>query len=160
MTERNELKEIDVLISFYKERNTSSRNSEAQRTNITHFVITISGALLALIGYIGFLIYTLPIAIIIVMLGIYGAIMSAKLYERFQYHNSVAKSYERRINELCPRVDTKLLIRSVRKEHKKRFPRLYNMRLNKLWLLLHISIISLGIICIFIIVFNFFYLMG
>ena len=156
MTDRNELKEIDVLISFYKERNTSARNSEAQRTNITNFVITISGALLALIGYIGFLIYTLPIAIIIVILGIYGAIMSAKLYERFQYHNSVAKSYERQINELCPRVDIKLLIRSARNEHKKRFPRLYDMRLNKLWLFLHISIIILGIICIFIIVFNFF----
>ena len=114
-------------------------------------MITITAGALAFIGSKGFIIDSMPIAIFIVILGVYGLIFSAKLYERWDFHIVRARYWHNRIIELHPDIQLLELKRKADNEHKLNFPKLNKFHLFRLWLGLHIVIILMGISCIIII---------
>ena len=141
--------EVDVLLKFCEEQWAQCRQSETQRSTVTNFVITIAAATLAFIGHKGFVIGSLPLAVFLFVLGLYGAITSAKLYERWQFNRNRAHYWYKRIDELKP--DAQLLhLKQLADDHYNK--KLRQVRLHWLWIALHIIISLIGILCIIVIV--------
>ena len=143
---------VDILLRFCEEQWTQGRQSETQRATVTNFVITIAAATLTFIGHKGFESASIPLAVFLVVLGLYGATTSMKLYERWHFHMSRARYWRKKIDELDPDAQLIKLKEQADAKHKSKYPRLGRLPLNWLWLALHISIASLGIVCIIVIV--------
>jgi len=140
--------EVDVLLKFCDEQWTQCRQLETQRALVTNFVITIAAASLAFIGTKGFVEASLPIGGFLIFLGLYGAVTSEKLYERWQFTRNRSRYWRKRIDELKP--DTRLL--ELQNQADREYShRLQHVRLHWLWACLHLSIAVIGMACIAII---------
>ena len=140
--------EVDILLRFCEEQWTQCRQSETQRSTVTNFVITIAAATIAFIAHKGFAIVSLPLAVFLFILGLCGALTSAKLYERWQFHRNRAHYWYKRIDELKP--DAQLLhLKKVADDAYGK--KLQYVHLHWFWLTMHIFIALLGLICIIVI---------
>jgi hypothetical protein len=90
------------------------------------------------------------VTVLLIVLGLYGAVVSQKLYERHRFHYGRARYYRRKLNELLPNAEIRKSMDDAEEEHKK-FKWLYRVSLNRLWVLLHIAIAGAGLILSFII---------
>lgn len=83
-------------------------------------------------------------ALLLIMLGLYGLLTTAKLYERSQYHIFRARKLRARLDELCPDAQLELLYKSAETEHQGRYPWLMKVRLNTIWLCFYTTLIIAG----------------
>jgi hypothetical protein len=141
--------EIDVLLKMCDEQWTQCRQLETQRSLVTNFVITIAAASLAFIGSKGFIPASLPLAGFLIFLGLYGAVTSEKLYERWQFTRHRSRYWRKRIDELKPEAQLLKLQDEADKEYKHKFQKI---RLHWLWVCLHLSIAAIGIGCMTLII--------
>jgi len=81
------MKDIDVLLELYKEQRDLGMHHEDQRATVSGLLLTAATIL------IGFIVYDkevtqsdLPVAMVIVLLGIFGCLFTLKNYERFNFH--------------------------------------------------------------------------
>jgi hypothetical protein len=88
----------------------------------------------------------LPLAILLIVLGIYGAITSEKLYERHQFHFERARVFRHKMLDLHPVTSLSEQRQEAGIKHTSKFPRLSKIHLHHLWLILHIGISLVGII--------------
>jgi len=88
----------------------------------------------------------LPLTFLLFVLGGFGAIFSAKHYERFCLHTERARRYRDELDALFPGSPLKRLKGDADAAHKKEFPKLNDLRLNRFWLFLYILITVLGFI--------------
>jgi uncharacterized membrane protein YbhN (UPF0104 family) len=142
----------DVLLKLCEEEWTQGRQSESQRATVTNFIITISAAILGFLVQKDFTITSLPLAILLIALGVYGAVISAKLYERWQFHRRRARYWRKRVDELHPDARIEQLKVESEAKHKLAYSKLEKIRLNRLWLALHILIVLIGVACTVIII--------
>lgn len=149
-------KDVDVLLKFCEEQYTWCRHTESQRSTMTNFIITITAALVALIGYVGFDIRIIPGAIFLLALGIYGTIMTLKYHERFRLHLRLAGEWANKIDEICPNANLNLLAKKAFQEHRKKYSKLSEIKLFRLWVFIHILISLLGLAFIIISVIPYF----
>lgn len=135
--------DTDVLLKMFDENWTQARHLENQRATITNLVVIIASAILGFIVQKGLSIEILPITILLIVLGVYGAVTSEKFHERIQLSINRALVFRNRIDELHP--DSKLvqLNNEFETQHKKRFPRLSKIRLHYFWVYMHLAF-SLG----------------
>lgn len=117
-----------------------------------HLVITISAIVLGFLVQKGFTMESLPLAILLIGVGIYGAVISAKLYERWQCHTKRAGCWRKRVDELNPDARIEECGKRAKKRQKEKHPILYRLKLHWLWLLLHVSIALGGVVCAIIII--------
>ena len=137
----------DALLAMFETEMSLAKQAEDQRATFTNLVLIIASVILGLIPNSGGLIRAnLPMTISLIVLGLYGALVSQKLYERHRFHYGRARYYRRKINELFPDAEIRKLIDDAEEDHKKRFKRLYRVSLNRLWTLLHLAIGGLGMI--------------
>ena len=129
-----------VLLAYWKEHREQLRQSETQRSTMTNFIIVIVGVLSALIVQQKFSTQTLPLSILIVILGFYGFATAAKLYERAAYHLTQARALTYTLVEIGA-LGPEEQLDAARVEHNIRFKHLVWIRLHNLWLVLH------GIVC-------------
>ncbi|MGA9348400.1 MAG: hypothetical protein WBW48_06285 [Anaerolineae bacterium] len=139
-------KQVEVLIKFCEEEWAQRRQSENQRATITNFVLTIASAVLVIIVQKGLNADSLPLAILLIPLGLYGALTSAKLYERGEFHINITKFWRKQIAELCPDVQLLQLREMAKSDHAAKFRVLTKVRLHDLWLGLHIGIVLVGVV--------------
>jgi len=140
--------DVDVLLKLCEEQWTQCRQLETQRTMVTNFVITVTAAILAFISHKGFVPASIPLGVFLFFLGLYGAVTSEKLYERWQFNVNRAQNWCQRINELKP--DAHLLeLKSVADEGHRHV--LQHIHLHWLWACLHLSISAIGLACIIVI---------
>jgi len=144
--------DTEVLLRLCEEQWCQGRQSESQRATVTNFIITISAAILGFLVQKEFTLTSLPLAILLIALGVYGAVISAKLYERWQFHMRRARYWRKRIDELHPDARIDQLKVESDLEHKRKYPKLEKIRLNRLWSALHILIILIGVACTIIII--------
>lgn len=137
--------DIDVLLKFCDEQWTQCRQLETQRSLVTNFVITIAAATLAFIGHKGLVASSLPLGGFLLFLGLYGAITSEKLYERWQFTRNRSRYWRKRIDELRPDAQLLQLQNLADKEYSHS---LQHIRLHWLWVCLHLSIAAMGVGCI------------
>lgn len=121
------------------------RQTEDQRAQITNMLLLIASALIGFIAQKGLGLEVLPVTLLLLALGIYGAVISEKLYERFNFFRERIEAAERKLNSLHPDAEIPKLWREGNEINAKTFPRLNKVRLHRLWLLLHMGIAVAGI---------------
>jgi len=122
----------DVLLKFCEEHWTEMRHIEDQRATITNIVIIITSAA------IGFVVPQEPswgllsLPLLLILLGIYGAITTAKLYERHQFAQKRLDYWYKRIDELNPEAKFIELKEAADARHKSEYPKMSNFHLHGL----------------------------
>lgn len=143
----------DVLLKMYEDQWVQARQAEDQRATFTNIIIVIVSLVLGFIAQQKNLGQELlPLTILLIILGIYGAITTAKLYERFQFHVGRARAWRKRIDELHQEARLIELKDAADARHREKY-RLNKLRLYILWTTLHIIIALAGVILTVMIIF-------
>ena len=142
------MNDIDVLLEMSYKEWEQARHLENQRATITNLVLLVAFVALGYISESGLSIQSLPIAIGLIALGLYGAVASEKLYERNQFHIERARLLRRKVYVLCPDIQIGELRDQADAIHESKFPRLSKIRLHYIWLALHLSISFTGVILV------------
>lgn len=136
--------EINVLLKFCEEEWTQRRQSENQRSLMTNILMTAAMAIVVIIIQKGLVIGVIPLASLLIFTGTYGALTTAKFYERGEAHMARARQWRKRIDELCPQAKLIESMSSAHSKHNERYPILTRVRLYFLWIFLHASIATIG----------------
>jgi len=138
--------EITILWNFYVENWNQARHHEVQRSTMTGLVVVVAGAIVTLVtADKNINRYDLPLDALMIALGIFGALFSAKQYERSQKHIERARGYRARLDELLPEAQILTIHAERDARAEKMFPRLSRWRLNSAWVGLHVAVIFLGV---------------
>lgn len=145
--------EVEIWLRMYEEQVRHGRHHETLRSQSTNIVIAISAALLAFVSS-----PTLEsnqnilIGLFIVVINIYGVLMSLKHYERSRLHVRVGGKYRNTISDMSKIGD--MAINEARKEghdsHQSHFPLVRKFRAYQLWIGLHVVLGLIGLfVCFF-----------
>lgn len=137
---------VEILLSVIDKQWAQARQSEDQRATTTNFIITLAVALQSFIVQRNFDFASVALGIVIMLLGIYGLMISAKYYERFRISTNRIGDLMRRLEEINKMAQIYQIQKKADKEHRDRFPRLHKIRLHRLWYALHIGVTFVGII--------------
>ncbi|MFD6217920.1 hypothetical protein [Nocardia salmonicida] len=80
------------------------------------------------------------------MLGLFGALISAKYFERFKMHMDAAQSLRHRLNDMYPELRLEADWAANRSQHENNYRVLSRIRLEHLWVIAHLGIAVLGIV--------------
>jgi hypothetical protein len=137
--------EVEILLKLISDQEALVRHYEEQRAVITNFVLVASSLAIGFLSQKGITKLSLPVAILLVVLGAYGAVTVFKLYERTQFSSAFINIYRSKIDELYPDAGIAKMGDDIRKYHQVRFPRAGKLHAHQLWVLLHLIIILTGI---------------
>ena len=138
--------DTDVLLKIYQEQWAQARQHENQRVTITNIVLLISSAIVGFITQQGVSPQMLPVAILLVIVGIFGAVACSKLYEVSELHFGRVRALYDRLNVLHPKTHLKKIKEDADLKHKSLFPKLTKLHVHQFWLALHLIIILFGIV--------------
>ena len=83
--------QINAWLHIYSEQMTYARHHELLRERSTHIILIIAGALLAALKVPGALdVAQVPISLSLMVLGLFGALLSLKHYQKHQEHYAPA----------------------------------------------------------------------
>jgi hypothetical protein len=106
-TVANDKKKIvrDTLVAMYQEQQNMARHHETQRSTVTTIFSSLATALLAVMGALWkvgepFDRRFLPLTLALLALGIFGYLLTMKLFERSVSHFSLSEAYLNTINTL------------------------------------------------------------
>ena len=137
----------EVLWRMYNENCTHGRHHENLRAGVTNLIITLTGAVLAIISLDKQLNNSdIGLTIFLIVLGVFGALFSAKHYERFRAHMARAHECRDALEEQVP--ESKLAERRSTADRKE-WPRISAIRGFWLWIAVHIVVAILGLILTF-----------
>ncbi|MFI2281354.1 helix-turn-helix domain-containing protein [Nocardia beijingensis] len=139
--------DADVLLRMWQEQRTQGRQSENHRAIMT---------LLVVIGAVGGLSYvalkgdsgpiSAGVAFGVCALGLFGALISAKYFERFKMHMDAAQLLRRRLSDMYPELCLEDDWAANRRRHENNYQILSRIRLEHLWVIAHLGIAILGIV--------------
>lgn len=141
----------DVLLKFFEEDWRQVRQEENQRTAFSNIVFLIASAVLGLLTQFGLSRDSLPLTLLLIVLGIFGGIASEKLYERSKLHMELAWAWRRRLYELHPETQVDRMVGEAVDINRKRFPRLIQIHLHHVWLTLDVFIALAGVALTFVV---------
>jgi len=147
-------KQIDILLQTIDRYWNQAIQNENQRANFTNYILLIIGALQGYVIQRRFDRFSIVLAVIIIVLGIFGVLIVAKYYERFNHQASRVGRLMEKIKELEPNINLDELESIASLKHNAKFPLLSKIRLNKLWLVFYCFFILLGIFNLFLIIIN------
>lgn len=96
-------KKIDFLLELYNDQWNQARQSEEQRSTIANLVLVLATALIALLNTDKTLEISINkplISIFLLLLGVFGIAISAKLYERYNLHTTRARVYRLAVDSI------------------------------------------------------------
>lgn len=136
----------DACWKLYQEHCTHMRHHETQRSTVASSILVIATAILGVITFDKIIGPTdLPLSVLLIFLGAFGALFSAKQYERASMHTERARRYRDAIDAMLDGAPLKKLKKVADDDHAKDFPRLEPLRLNKFWGALYIVLALLGL---------------
>jgi hypothetical protein len=135
----------DAVLAYWSEHRQQLRQSEDQRAVLTNYVLVIASALTGFAVQQKLSRDTLPLAILVMIVGVYGAVTVAKYHERAEYHLAQARALTQTLTGLGALPDDETLLDEHRQRHYAKYPRLHRIRLRILWTGLHATIAMLGI---------------
>jgi len=133
----------DVVLAYWQEHRQQLRQSESQRAVLTNLVLVITAGLSGFIVQRDFARNTLPLAILIVLLGLYGALSAAKYHERAVYHLTQARALTATLRTLGALGEDQNIV-AAREAHDSAYPALNRVHLNWLWTGLHLGVAAYG----------------
>ena len=134
----------DVVLAYWTEHRDQMRQSENQRALLTNYILIIVAALSGLIVQQQLKFATLPLSILIIVIGLYGSITVAKYHERAEYHLVQARALTRILVTAGALPETRDQLNVARERHNARHPLLHRIRLHMLWTSLHLSVAGYG----------------
>jgi hypothetical protein len=138
----------DAVLAYWKEHREQFRQSENQRAVLTNYVLVITAAVSGLVVQQRFSLRTLPLSVLIVVIGLYGALASAKYHERADYHLLQARALTRVLIDAGALPDSSAVLEEFRQTHYGKYPRLHRIRLNWLWTGMHLGIAVYGAVLV------------
>jgi hypothetical protein len=138
----------DVVLAYWSEHRQQLRQSESQRAVLTNFLLVITAGLSGFIVQRDFAMSTLPLAVFIVLIGLYGALSAAKYHERAAYHLNQGRALTDTLQGMGALAeDTN--VDEARTAHYRKYRILHRIRLHWLWTGLHLAVAGYGIaICV------------
>lgn len=138
----------DILWNLYQEHSAWERHHEEQRASVTNILLVVAAGVLSVITFNeGISRADLPLTIFLIMQGLFGALFVAKQYERFARHQRLANKYRQALNDRFPESQIIALRELADKEQAIEYPILFDkVRLNKLWVGLHLLIALFGVV--------------
>lgn len=133
----------DGVLAYWTEQRQQLRQSEDQRSSMTNYLLVITAGLSGLMAQQKYSTTTIPLAILIVIIGVYGAVASAKYHERANYHLSQARALTKDLQTMgtLPATST---VQTYRTGHYAKYPLLSRVRLHWLWTGLHLAVAAYG----------------
>ena len=139
--------EIDVLLRFHERQIEMIIHQESQRTSAANLIIIVTAGLTGLVTFDGSMnISDLPLTILLIIFGAFGAIFSLKHYERFRFHLEDAIALRLKIQGLIPELGISEVFQKANERHKENFPIFTRLKTHKLWLTFYCFIAVLGIV--------------
>jgi hypothetical protein len=136
----------DPVLAHWKEHREQLRQSENQRAILTNYVLVITAAVSGFVVQQQFSLRTIPLSVLIVIIGLYGAVSAAKYHERADYRLSQARALTRVLVEAGALTDSTAMLEESRRAHYDGYPRLHRLRLYWLWTGLHLGIAVYGVV--------------
>jgi hypothetical protein len=133
----------DAVLAYWVEQRLQLRQSEDQRSSMTNYLLVITAGLSGLIAQQKYSTTTIPLAALVVIIGVYGAVTSAKYHERANYHLSQARALTKDLEAMGALPPT-TTIQTYRDDHYAQYPRLSRVRLHALWTGLHVAVAVYG----------------
>jgi hypothetical protein len=137
-----------TVLAYWGEHRAQLRQSESQRAVLTNYVLAVAAALSGLVVQQRFRIQTLPLSVLVVLIGLYGALAAAKYHERASYHLAQARALTRALVQSGDLPDNEPLLGQFRDEHIRQYRRLYRIRLHWLWTGLHLGVAAYGLVLV------------
>jgi hypothetical protein len=140
-----------AVLAYWGEHRAQLRQSESQRAVLTNYVLAVAAALSGLVVQQHFRVMTLPLSVLVVLvvlIGLYGALAAAKYHERANYHLGQARALTRSLVQPGELPDNEALLDRSRDEHGRQYPWLYRIRLHWLWTGLHLGVAAYGLVLV------------
>ena len=138
----------DATLAYWSEQRSQLRQSETQRSVLTNYVLTIAAAVSGFVIQQHFRLQTLPLSVLVVLTGVYGAVSAAKYHERASYHLGQARALTRVLVQSGALGDNDAVLEQVRLVHYQQYPRLSRLRLHWLWTGLHLGVAAYGLVLV------------
>ena len=135
----------NAVLAYWNEHRSQFRQSESQRAVLTNYVLAIVAAISGLVVQQHFRLQTLPLFIMIILIGLYGALAAAKYHERANYHLSQARALTQALVQSGNLPDNDMLLDRFRSGHYQEYLRLSRIRLHWLWTGLHLGVAAYGL---------------
>src|SRR5262249_54402197 len=85
-------------------------------------------------------------SVVVVVIGLYGALSAAKYHERANYHLSQAHALTRALVQSGELPGNQAVLDESRRDHYQQYPRLARIRLHWLWTGLHLGVAAYGVV--------------
>ena len=143
----NDAKEI--LWRLYQDNYDNARHHESQRSTVTNFIILIAGGIGTIVSAGGFTRQDLPLTLLVIGLGIFGALFSSSHYERYKRSKERAKAYLRELDFILFESE-KEIFKEIKvttdDKRKKKHPALNKLYdVHWLWMFLPLMVTVLGV---------------
>ncbi len=138
--------ELDAWVRMYEEQLRHVRHHELLRSSSTNFAVVVSAAVLGLFAAGLASDQRWMLALFLIVINIYGLMMSLKHYERSRLHHTVSGRYRNVISEVC-KFDSYVLNdlrRDAHSKHEARRRLMSRVRAYWMWCGLHALLALLG----------------
>ncbi|WP_135236314.1 hypothetical protein [Nocardia sp. CS682] len=135
----------DVLLKQMESERAQAMHSETQRSVLSNMILVLSAAGLGFLSQRGLRPSALVITLPLLGIGLYGALATAKFYERFLFHYRQECAMRSRLDALLPELGLVDTVRQVEADHDDRNPISRKVRIHVLWESLHLSIAAIGL---------------
>jgi hypothetical protein len=137
----------EALWKMFEWETAQFRHHENERSAVASAVTGISAAMVAIVTFDDSIAAPadIPTALLLVALGVFGAIFSMKQYERSQFHYQRLQNVRGELESLLSDCPLQQLRDAAETNHKAKFPVLWGLRLHDLWLALHLVVSVVGV---------------
>jgi hypothetical protein len=140
-----EREDLSGTLAYWMEHREQLRQSESQRAIMANYILVIAAAISGFVAQQHFTMRTIPLSILIILVGAYGALAAAKYHERADYHISQARALTRELVDAGGLINAKGTLNEFRQAHYGKYPRLARLRLYWLWIGLNVGVALYGV---------------
>jgi hypothetical protein len=138
--------ELDLIVQLMTDDRLHAHRSEDRRIFITAVNIIATTAVLVALILGSSRNARLVLSFWLLLIGIYGLLACLKLAERNAFHTLRARSLRTLLIELSPQTGVQRILRAAEETHRISQPRLARLRLNDLFVSLHMGMVAMGCI--------------
>jgi hypothetical protein len=136
---------VEVLLRCYEEQGEQIRHLENQRATFTNIVIVVSVGIVGFVMQQGLGFTSTPLAVMLIILGVYSSIAVQKFYERYSLHRKHAEKWLNQINQLIPSAHLNKLHKEAKEEHEGKYRVLSKIHVRTVWNTFNVLVVLVGI---------------
>jgi len=139
-------KEFDLLKTYMQETNNEMRHNEDMREKVSSIILSLAILISGFVIQQKLADYTIILSIFIIILGLFGAGMTKKLYSIHQFGQQRLNEWYEYLKIQYPDQQIFIYRQIADDKTKKRFPILSKIRHNTFWVILNLIISCIGVI--------------